>query len=167
LHSRLTGRIDPAVAFAIVIAAMLGSSGCAAPQVSEKSQEITGSIDAETKAVDAEVTAYLQKHPVRPSLLFEAVSTTVGTLGETQVMAMHECEYETEFRDWEELIPKMRENTTVALLQSFSKGKLKDSGTTLAGQPVSRSFCAELKRRYAAIELDLAGLGQALRKQGY
>ena len=153
-------------ALAAAVIAGMSLSGCAAPQESEKARELTSSANAGNKAVDDKVTAYLQAHAVRASLLFDSVSRLLETLGETKARTIDECEYEPEFRDWEELVPGLRENTTVALLQSFTRGMNKVPASTEA-PPVDSSFCAELNLRYSRILLDLKGLAPALRKQGY
>src|SRR5271170_5518222 len=67
------------------------------------------------KKVDAKVAAYLQKHPVRRSLLYNSVSSLLGTLGEVHGMAMHECDDEPALPDLQQQVPGLRENTVVAL----------------------------------------------------
>ncbi len=162
MQHRRPGRADLTVASAVVIAAMLSLSGPALPQGGQSD------IDAYVKNVDAEVELYLQKHPVRPSLLFDSVSSLVGTLGEVHVIAIDQCEFSPVSRVWQDAVPGLRENTIVALNASFTKGMRKYSAATPANQTVvDRSLCAEQKRHYAAILRELKALGPALRKQGY
>jgi hypothetical protein len=151
-----------ALASAALIAAMLSPISPALPEDAQTEA------DNFVKKVDAEVAAYLQKHPVRSSLLYDSVSTMLGNLGEVHGMALHECDYEPVFRDWEEQVPGLRENTVVALNASFSAGLKKYYAATPAGQPiVGGSHCAELLGHYAAIEHDIKAAGPALRKHGY
>lgn len=164
MNNRCVNSLVSVLATAAVIAGMLGSSGCAAPE-SEKSRAITSSLDADIKAADDKVTAYLQENPVRASLLFDSVSTMLENLGQNKSMTIDQCEYEPEFRDWERLVPGLRENTTVSLRQSFRRGM--DKAWPVGGRPVGRSFCAELKRQYNRILHDIQGVGPVLRKQGY
>ncbi len=160
-----TSRIRFAAANAVVIAILMGSPGPALPQ---DLQSLESWADAYSKNVDERVAQYLQKHPVRRSLLFDSVSSMLETLGQTKARAIDECEYEPEFGDWEAVVPRLRENTTIALNASFSKGNRIDRSPPPTGQMfVGRFFCDELMLQYDRILRDLHGVGLALVKQGY
>jgi hypothetical protein len=162
MRRRCPDRANLTLGSAAVIAAMLS---LISPALSEDAQT---SVDDFGKKVDAKVAAYLQKHPVRSSLLYDSVSGLVGTLGETYGMATHECEDEPDLPDWQELVPRLRENTLVALGASLTAGLKKYQAATPAGQPiVGGSHCAELMGHYAALERAIKAAGPALRKQGY
>jgi hypothetical protein len=162
MQRRRPGRADLTVASAVVIVATLSLSEPALPQ------DAQSEVDAYRKKVDAEVELYLQKHPVRPSLLFDSVSSLLGTLGELQVMALGACEYEPATPEWRDAVPGLHENTIIALGESFTKGEKKQIAAAPAQDTiVDQSLCAEQEWRSAAILRDLKALGPALRKQGY
>ena len=147
---------------AVLIAAMLSPISPALPE------DAQASVDEFGKKVDAKVAAYLQKHPVRSSLLYDSVSGLAGTLGETYGMATHECDDEPALPDWQEQLPGLRENTFVALGASLTAGLKKYQAATPVGQPiVGGSHCAELMGHYAALERAIKAAGPALHKQGY
>ncbi|MGD0564394.1 MAG: hypothetical protein ABSA66_15060 [Roseiarcus sp.] len=160
MQRRRPGRAGLTVAFAI--AATLTLAGPALPQ------DPQSEVDAYAKNVDAEAEHYLQKHPVRPSSLFDSVSSLVGTLGEVHAMAIDECESAPVSRDWQDAVPRLHENTIVALNASFTKGMKKYRAAAPARQTVvDQSLCAEQQWRSATILRDLEAQGPALRKQGY
>jgi hypothetical protein len=162
MRRRCPDRAKLTLGSAAVIAALVGMSRPALPEDPQTWA------DNYVKKVDAQVAAYLQKHPVRSSSLYDSVSTMLGTLGEVRGMAVDECEYAPAFPDWEEQIPGLHENTVVALNASLSAGLKKYSADTPPGQPiVGGSRCAELMGRYAAVERQIKAAGPALRKQGY
>jgi hypothetical protein len=102
------------------------------------------------------------------SLLYNYVSSLLGTLGEVYGMTLHECEDEPTLPDWREQVPGLRENTVVALGLSLTADLKKYQAATPAGQPiVGGSHCAELMGHYAALERAIKAAGPALRKQGY
>jgi hypothetical protein len=162
MRRRCPDRAKLTLGSAVLIAAMLNLIGQALPEDAQISAEDFG------KKVDARVAAYLQKHPVRRSLLYDSVSTMLGTLGEIRGMALDECESEPAFADWEEQVPGLHENTVVALNASLSAGLKKYTEATPPGQSiVGGSRCAELMGRYAAVERQIKAAGPALHKQGY
>ena len=114
MRRRSPDRAKLTLASAALIAAMLIPIGPALPE------DVQTSVDESGKKVEAKVAAYLQKHPVRPSLLYDSVSSLSGTLGETYGMAMHECEDEPVLPDLQEELPGLHENTVVALGASLS-----------------------------------------------
>jgi hypothetical protein len=147
---------------AALIAAMLS---LISPALAESAQT---SVDESGKSGHAKVAAYLQKHPVRSSLLYDSVSSLSGLLGEVYGMALHECGDEPALPDWQEQIPGLRENTAVALGSSLLAGFNKYLAATPVGQPiVGGSHCAELMEHYATLERAIKAAGPALRKQGY
>jgi hypothetical protein len=162
MRRRCPDRAKLTLASAALIASMLSPIGPALPEDAQTS------IDESRKMIDAKVAAYLQKHPVRSSLLYESVSSLSGTLGETYGMAIHECEDEPVLPDWQEQLPGLHENTVVALGASLSAGFKRYLAATPAGQPiVGGSLCAQLMGHYAALERAIKAAGPALRKQGY
>jgi hypothetical protein len=162
MRRRCPDRAKLTLASAALIAAMLSSISPALPEDAQTS------VDESRKKVDAKVAAYLQKHPVRPSLLYDSVSSLSGLMGEVFGMAVHECGDEPVLPDFQEQLPGLRENTVVALGASLSAGYKKYLAATPAGQPiVGGSQCAELMGHYATLERAIKAAGPALRKQGY
>jgi hypothetical protein len=159
-------RTDLTILSAGMIAAMLGLTSPALP---EDLQTLQAETDAYMKGLDADVKEYLQKHPVRYSLLMDSVWRMVETLGEVRVMALDQCEFAPFFQEWEDALPKLHANTVLALEVSFKTGMAKYRNFTPPEQAVivDRSLCAEEKRHYLHIVRDLKGLGPALLKQGY
>ena len=162
MRRRCPDRAKLTLGSATVFAAMLSLISPALPEDAQTSAALFG------KKLDAKVAVYLQKHPVRSSLLYDSVSSLLGTLGEVHGMAVDECENEPTFGDWQEQVPRLRENTVVALSASFSAGMRKYfAATPPHGPVVGASLCAQLIGRYAAIEHDIKAAGPALHKQGY
>ncbi|MGD0763746.1 MAG: hypothetical protein ABR929_11295 [Roseiarcus sp.] len=162
MQRRRPDRADLTIASAVVIAAMLSLNGPALPQ------DAQSEVDAYHKKVDADVALYLQKHPVRPSPLFDAVSSLLETLGEVHAMAIDACEDEPDIPEWQGAVPGLHENTIIALGASFTKGLKKQIAAAPAQDTiVDQSLCLEDERRIAAMMGDLAAMDAPLRKQGY
>ena len=151
-----------AVAIAVAIAA---SANPALPALAEDSRNWASEF---SRKADADVADYLKKHPVRPSLLYDSVSMMLATLGKVDAMATDECVSDPAFPDWREVIPRLRENTVVALYASFLNAQKEYRAATPPGETIrDGTLCDEQIRRHAEIEGQLARLGPALRKQGY
>jgi hypothetical protein len=162
LQRRRPGRADLTVVSAIVIAATLSLTHPAL------SQDAKSDLDAYMKRNEAERAQYLQEHPVRPSTLFDSVSSLVGTLGEFDVIALDACEYDPLLPEWRDAVGGLRENTIVALAESHLNAEKRRIAAMPADQTVvDRSLCAEAKRRHAEIVRQLKSLVPALRKRGY
>ena len=162
MQGRRPGRADLAIASAVVVAAMLTLNGAALPQ------DAQSEVDAFHKKVDADVALYLQKHPVRPSQLFDAVSSLLGTLGEVHAMAIDACEDQPDIPEWQGAVPGLHENTIIALGASFTRGlKRRIAATPAQDTIVDPSLCLADERRIAAMMGDLAAMDASLRKQGY
>lgn len=159
-------RTDWTVLPAAVIATILSLTHPALP---EDLQTLQAETDAYVKDVDAQVKQYLQQHPVKYSLLIDSVWRMVETLGEVHVMALDQCQFDPFFKEWEDELPKLHENTLLSLEVSFKTGMAKYRKFSPPEQSliVDRSLCAEEKRHYLHIVRELKGLGPALRKQGY
>ncbi len=146
---------------AIVFDAILA---LARPAAAQSEQEDLG---AQSEALDAKETLYLQQHPVRPSLLFDSVLGLVETLGEFDARAIDACDYVQDFRDWQAMLPKLRENTIVAFSAGFRRGVEKVLATPSSETVTYRSLCADIKRNYNKTLRDIAEAAPALRKAGY
>jgi hypothetical protein len=162
MHHRRPRFAHLTAACAAAIAAALSLGG---PALAQDAQSAT---DAYSKKVDADVALYLQKHPVRRSPLFDAVSSLLATLGETNAMAIDQCKFMPDFPDWRDALPGLRENTIIALHASFTKGMRTYMAATPPDEAVARqALCLEDERRAAAMMDDLAAMDAPLRKQGY
>ncbi|MGD1016658.1 MAG: hypothetical protein ABR863_09515 [Roseiarcus sp.] len=162
MQRRRPGFADLTAAGAAAIAMALSLGGPALPQ------DAQSEVDAFHKKVDADVALYLQKRPVRPSPVFDAVSLLLETLGEVHAMAIDACEDQPDIPEWQGALPGLHENTIIALGASFTKGLKKQIAATPAQDTiVDPSLCLEDERRIAAMMGDLAAMDAALHKQGY
>jgi hypothetical protein len=162
MQRRRPGRADLIVLSALVVAATLSLIHAAL------SQDAKIDLDAYMKRNEAERAQYLQEHPVRPSTLFDSVSSLTGTLGEFDVIALDACEFAPILADWRDVVGGLRENTIIALAESHLAAENRYIAATPADHTVvDRSLCAEAKRRHALIVRQLKSLVPALRKQGY
>ncbi len=162
MQRRRLGRADLTAVSAIVIAATLSLTRPAL------SQDAKIDLDAYMKSNEAARAQYLQEHPVRPSLLFDSVSSLVGTLGDFDVMALDACDYAPILADWQDVVHGLRENTIVALGESHLNAEKRRIAATPADYTiVDRSLCADVKRRHAQIVRELKSLVPALREHGY
>jgi len=162
MQRRRQDRADLTVVSAIVIAATLSLTRPAL------SQDAKIDLDAFMKSNEAERAQYLQEHPVRPSKLFDSVSSLVGTLGKLNVIALDACEFAPILADWQDAVHGLRENTIIALAESHLNAEKKYMAATPSDHTVvDRSLCADVKRRHAQFVRQLKSLTPALRERGY
>jgi hypothetical protein len=156
-------RLAASVGSAIAIAAFLA---LASPILAQDSA--VDRADAYVKKNHAEIDAYLAKHPVRSSPLFDAAGRLTAALGKLDALIADACEDDPNFPYWGDVAQGLRENTVLALGKSYEGAMRRHiEETPAANTSRDPSLCADEMLSREKVAQELPNAFAALRRQGY